>query len=115
MQMLAQQRPTEPGSGRAFRWYNWLLLVGILSLGASLATRYVYVSSVETVTTVKAGSPDNHHHRQRLCKNALQWPAPVEEFTVLESPVGFRHPAPMELLLVVHFDEPLYNRPPPIC
>jgi len=89
------------------------MLVVILSLTTSLVTRYVHVSSVETVTTVKAGSPDAH--RQRLHKNAFQWTAPVDEFTVFVSSIGSHRPAPIQPLLIVYLDESLYNRPPPSC
>jgi len=85
----------------------------MLSLSASLVTRYVHVSSAETFTTVKASSPDSH--RQRLQKNTFQWTAPVDEFTIFVSSIGSYHPAPVQPLLVIHLDESLYNRPPPSC
>jgi len=112
---MAPRRAAETDAGRPFCRPNWLLFVIILSLGAGLATRYVYASSIETVTTVKAASPNDHHYRQRLYKNALQWSAPVEELTVFVSAIGFHHPVPIESLLVVHLDDSLYIRPPPSC
>ena len=100
-------------SGRGFRGRELLLLVVILALAASLVTRYVYVSTTGTVTTVRSASPDEH--RQRLHKSALQWTAPVDEFTVFVSAIGSHRPRPPQPLLVVHLDESLYNRPPPSC
>jgi len=111
--MMAWPRVASAEVRRGVRWREWLLLVVSLSLAASLATRYVHVSSVETVTTVKAGSPDTH--RQRLQKNTFQWTPPVAEFTIFVLSITPYHPAPIQPLLVVHLEEPLYNRPPPSC
>jgi hypothetical protein len=97
---------------RGFRRRELFLIV-ILALAASLATRYVYLSSAATVTTVKSASPDNH--RQRLHQNAPRWTAPVDEFTVFVSSLGAHLPPTQRPLLVVHLDESLYNRPPPTC
>jgi hypothetical protein len=98
---------------RKFRWREWLMLLCILSLTTSLATRYVHISPTETFTTVKAGSSDSQ--RQRLHKNAFQWTAPVDEFTAFVSLISPHRPEPPQPPLVVHLDESLYNRPPPSC
>jgi len=101
------------GGRRRFGGREWLMLIVILALTASLATRYVYISSASTVSTVKSASPDNH--RQRLHQSAPRWMAPADEFTVFVSSLGSHLPPPAPPLLVVHLDESLYNRPPPSC
>jgi hypothetical protein len=98
---------------RGFRGRELLLLVVILALAASLATRFVYLSSSATVTSVKSASPDNH--RQRLHQTGARWTAPVDEFTVFVSSLNAHLPPPPPPLLVVHLDDSLYNRPPPSC
>ena len=80
---------------------------------AMVSSRWLIWKDAGTVTTVRSASPDEH--RQRLHKSALQWTAPVDEFTVFVSAIGSHRPRPPQPLLVVHLDESLYNRPPPSC
>jgi hypothetical protein len=91
-----------------------LLLLVVLALVSSLATRYVDYSSLTSVTS--ATSHGANAKRQHLDRDGFQWIAPVAEFRLFVASVSAPHVAPVQAPVpILHLDESLSNRPPPFC
>jgi hypothetical protein len=92
-----------------------VVLLAVISLTASLATRYSQVSpDSDRVASVKSQSPNSQ--RQRLLSNALQWNAPVASFSLFEPPRSAVFVLPdVGLTTNLTSESWLYNRPPPSC
>jgi hypothetical protein len=88
-------------------------LLVIVALAGGLVTRYTRISTAGSVAAVKSVSATVRG--QRLHKDATDWAAPLQEFTVFVCSVCSLPQVPAQLLLVPHLDESLYNRPPPTC
>jgi len=100
-------------SRRAMRFYWVVIVLSIVALTATLATR----TSVVTLSHgVSVASQRSNPSRQHLDRDAVGWAPPVAtpviaedvSFYPLVSPAG----PPVSGLL---FDKALYNRPPPSC
>lgn len=93
-------------------WRNLLILLAILSLGVSLATRTFHLD--DGTTGVQSSS--TQAMRQHLDRDGLRWIAPVPTLTILQTPAFYPHVAPAgPPLPSALFEENLYNRPPPTC
>jgi len=94
-------------------WRVLVVMVAMLALTGSLATRVFHVNGAQPVSAQSAASSAT---RQHLDRDAVRWAPPVAEFNPLYdvsfypriSPAG--PPVPAVLI-----DESLYNRPPPTC
>src|SRR5580704_818385 len=94
-------------------WRSLWIVVAIGALTASLATRYIVdLSQAHAVKSVERRSQDLK--RQHLDRDAAQWVAPVASFHSLPPAAICLPPSQTGLPLPNHhFDESLYNRPPP--
>jgi hypothetical protein len=100
---------------RCRNWRAGLVLVAVLSLSVSVATRYTAANSdAASLKVVK--SPSSDAKRQHLVRDAQKWTAPTPKFTVI--------PAVRSHVQIVSAVFPatnlsseswLYNRPPPSC
>jgi len=91
-----------------------LILLAVLSLSTSLATRVFNYSASGTSITVRSSLPQAM--RQHLDRDAATWGRPAVSFSMLEAPTFYPRFAPAgPPLPAVLFDESLSNRPPPSC
>jgi hypothetical protein len=91
-----------------------VVALAVLSLTVSLATRTFHDMTASHRVSVRADS--QQAMRQHLNKDAAHWPAPVFDFAVLDTPTFYPRVAPAgPPIPSLHFDESLYNRPPPTC
>lgn len=118
--MTSNRKQSEMAKGnRHLRSKIWarnaaVIVLAVLSLTVSLATRTFHDGAGWRGVTVHA---DTHQAmRQHLNKDAAQWPAPVFDFALLDTPSFYPRIAPAgPPIPSLHFDESLYNRPPPAC
>jgi hypothetical protein len=96
-------------------WCSVVVLVAVISLTVSLATRYgsSHGLATSTVTAVQRVSPPEPA-RQRLLKNAATWVPPVICAAVLDAPEPRSRVVPSSPRIVeTFFEKNSYNRPPP--
>lgn len=95
-------------------WRGLLIVVAVLSLTVSLATRFVIPSSSPTHTVKAVSRSLVEPQRQRLNCDAVQWSAPVQVSAFADLVVFYSRVAPSEPEVTTHiFDDSPYNRPPP--
>jgi hypothetical protein len=106
-----------PGTDeRCASWRRLLILLAVLSLTLTLATRYTQTASAvisldSSISSVSSGAKTQH-----LLADGLQWTAPVTTFIVLVVPHYPRQVIPPVLPVTALYSENwLYNRPPPSC
>lgn len=91
-----------------------IILLAVLSLSTSLATRVFQYSGSGSKITV--GSSASEAVRQHLDRDAATWGKPVVSLLMLEVPTFYPRFAPAgPPIPSVLFDESLSNRPPPSC
>jgi hypothetical protein len=102
------------GSRQSFSGRRILLFLLItFSLTVSLATRTFHFKTHHGTSVQSVSSTAT---RQHLDKDASRWPAPVQTFAMLDSPVFYPRIAPAGLPVpALLLDESLYNRPAPSC
>jgi len=97
-------------------WRRTLIMVAVVSLSISVATRYCAVVqfSSRAATVAKACPPEGK--RQHLLNDGLHWSAPVETFVLFE-PAGVSGAVLLTepLLTRPYSQDSLYSRPPPVC
>ena len=93
-----------------------LVVLAIVCLTASLATRYALAGGIETpsIRAVKSNSPDAK--TQNLLGDGLHWVAPTSIFRLLE-PQRASAAVISAVFLPTNLSSEswLYNRPPPSC
>jgi hypothetical protein len=97
-------------------WRRTLILLAVVSLSISVATRYCAVvqSSLEATTLVKACPIDGK--RQHLLNDGLHWSAPIATFVLLEpARASGAVLAVVPLFTRLYVEDSLYSRPPPVC
>jgi len=96
---------------RRLIWWQSLMLLVVVALGVSLATRVchvVYPHSVHVQASASEGM------RQHMDRDATAWVAPVPCFSFLQTTGFYPKFAPAgPPLPATLFDESLSNRPPP--
>jgi hypothetical protein len=97
-------------------WRIALILVAVVSLTVSLATRYYIVTGSDSQTTSVLKSNSTDGKRQHLLNDGLHWTAPVTMVSVFR-PRRIFIAAPLAVLpaTVLCPEHCLYNRPPPSC
>ncbi len=104
-------RLTQAEVRRRLMWWQSFMLLVVVALGVSLATRVchvVYPHSVHVQASASEGM------RQHMDRDATPWVAPVPSFTFLETASFYPKFAPAgPPLPATLFDESLSNRPPP--
>ncbi len=103
-------RTTQFGS-RGSRWRRLVVLLAILALSASLATRVFHEFDVAHASV---HSDPSQGMRQHLAADAYVLVAPNARFAIMLLPVAAPHAPPAQPeIRTVEFEESLYNRPPP--
>ena len=101
---------------RASRWRRVVILVAVLSLTLSVATRYTSSFASTYGQGISVSAVSAKVKTQHLLADGLQWIAPVAAILMLVVPrrtAGIVHlPLPVTNLCSEHW---LYNRPPPVC
>ena len=109
----------QPGGrfpGRISHWRSALILLAVLSLTVSVATRYCYVtgSEIQALRAVKSNALDGK--RQHLLNDGLHWAAPAATFVFFEpAEVSAALPRDIPPLVRLYSENCLYDRPPPAC
>ena len=104
-------RLTQAEVRRRVVWWQSLMLLVVVALGVSLATRVCHVVYPHSVH-VRASASEGM--RQHMDRDAAHWVAPVPRFTFLQTASFYPKFAPAgPPLPAVLFDESLSNRPPP--
>jgi hypothetical protein len=93
-----------------------MVLVAVLSVAASLATRYGTTCPADFGSATSVSSHSVSAKAQHLLGDGAQWTAPTSGFLMLVVP----HRTSRTLRIVVpitalYFETWLYNRPPPSC
>src|SRR5579885_2225544 len=94
-------------------WRELLILLALLSLTISVATRYCHVSGAQSQTLKSAKANPLDGKRQHLLNNGLHWSAPVEKFVLLLPAFvpAIVRPAASPIVQLYSTDC-LHNRPP---
>jgi hypothetical protein len=91
-----------------------IVLLLLLSLMGHLAGRYASVT--DSSGSAKAFASQINPKHQHLDRDGMHWNPPPSDFTVFVAAVcGARVAPPSAPVLVVHLDDSLYNRPPPVA
>jgi len=112
---MAMREQTRARSRFAPRWRIAVVLLAIVCLAASLATRFAVVGpEVQKETSAKSQTPDAQ--RQHLLASGLQWTTPASSFTLFQPPRTSVLAASVVVLATnLNSESWLYNRPPPSC
>lgn len=93
-----------------------VILLAIVALSASLATRYVNATGAALGKTTSISAQARDAKTQNLLGDGLQWTAPVAALITFVVP---HHPDGIPEVVVPvtdpHLQGWLYNRPPPTC
>jgi hypothetical protein len=95
-------------------WRRLLILLAVSSLAISLLSRYTTTPNPDfrKARSISAGA--GNAKTQHLLGDGLQWTAPVAAFIMLVVPRGkTRILHPILSAISPHFEDWLYNRPPP--
>lgn len=106
-------RSSNRGPAHAFypAWRIFVVVIAMLSLTVSLATRTFRLSSSDKVQVTSSTS---QAVRQHLDRDAVRWNPPVQVHFALQAPTYYPRFAPAgPPLPTVLFDESFTNRPPP--
>jgi len=110
---MSGQARVRPSDGRRPVLFGLLIMLAVFALAVSLATRTFPVTSSQGPM---AQCWSTHGVRQHMDGDAAQWVPPVPVLLALQAPVFYHRVAPDDVRLPsLHFDENLYNRPPPSC
>jgi hypothetical protein len=111
---LPYMRILEQRSREGRVWRGLLIVVAVLSLTISLATRFV-VPATSPIHTVKTASRSlTDPQRQHLNCDAVQWSTPVQTAAFADLVVFYSRLAPTEPQIATQFfEDSSYNRPPP--
>ena len=91
-----------------------LIVIAVLSLTISLATRFAVPAKSQTHTLKSITSSLVEPQRQRLNRDSAQWVAPVTISVFAERVTVYARVVPPEPQLGTHlFDDNPYYRPPP--
>ncbi len=92
-------------------WRRLVILLAIVGISCSLATRTFRLSASNGLTAHDATSQGM---RQHLDRDAVRWTPPVQVSIDLKAPTFYPRVAPAGPPLPgIVLDDPLYNRPPP--
>lgn len=109
--MLRLGKP-ESASRRKKHWCWTVIVLAIVGLTASLATRTFRLKILSGVSAYSAASDGM---RQHLDRDAIRWLPPVSICIQLEAPRFYPRLAPAAPILPgLIFEESLYVRPPPV-
>jgi hypothetical protein len=106
-----------PGAKVRFgAWRAIVILLAIVALSVSLATRYANTNNIDLGKVPSISSQALDAKTQNLLGDGLQWTAPVAALITFVVP---QHPdRSPDLVLPAtdpHLEGWLYNRPPPTC
>jgi len=103
--------------GKAPRARRVLLIsLAILSLAASLVTRYTAAVKVGPDQRISITAESDHAKTQHLIGHGFEWTAPIAALVMLVVPRAKKRTLPPVFSAIsLHSEEWLYNRPPPFC
>jgi len=111
LRVMAESGRHEGVQNQRSRWCWLVIVLAIVALSCSLATRTFRLSASQNISVHSAASQGM---RQHLDRDAVRWIPPVRTLISLESPTFYPRVAPAgPPLPVLLLDSPLYNRPPP--
>jgi hypothetical protein len=108
---MSQPRNLRGTFDRPPAWHVLVVVLAILALTVSLATRTFRLTIPHAVTVYDGSAQATRQHMDR---DAASWIPPVPVLTTLQAPVFYPNVAPAgPPLPKLLFEEGLYNRPPP--
>jgi hypothetical protein len=97
-------------------WRRTLILLAVLALTISLASRYTAAAATGLSKASSMSADSASAKTQHLLGDGLQWTAPVAAFLMLVVPrTKTRILHPVLPVINLHSEDWLYNRPPPFC
>src|SRR5580700_6864 len=95
-------------------WRTLLIVVAVLSLTVSVATRFTVTATSQTQGVSSVTQSIVQPHRQRLNRDAAQWVAPVIISIFASLVISYSRNAPPQPRFAIYLsDDSPYNRPPP--